>query len=150
MAQGHEPISIGNVLQADLVGYQTPQRSQHISFYTDVNNLKTDFENYSFAFEGITTYDGEDVYKINYAYKKDSVLTTSGKYLDLTDISGTLYITMHSHSIVKTEELKQYGANYVRVQQRTIGNTITATTPYQLRREGENHQVPTTARTLFI
>ncbi len=149
MAQGHDPISIGNVLQADLVGYQTQQKSQHVSFYTDVSNLETDFENYFFTFEGITTYDGEDVYEINYAYKKDSVLTTSGKYLSLTDISGTLYITMHSHAIVKTEELKQYGPNYVRTSTyyRKFNNRYY---PYQLRREGENQHADNTTHSFHI
>jgi len=149
MKQGHDPISIGNVLQADLVGYQTAHRSQHISFYTDVSNLKTDLENYSFTFEGITTYDGEDVYEINYSYKKDSVLTTSGKYLDLTQISGTLYITMHSHAIVKAEELKQYGPNYVRTSTyyRKFNHRYY---PYQLRREGENQHTDKTTHSFHI
>src|SRR5262249_38524727 len=42
MAQAHEPIAIGNILQADVVGYQTREKSHHISFYTDVSDLSTD------------------------------------------------------------------------------------------------------------
>ena len=109
MAQGHEPISIGNILQADLVGYQTPQKSEHISFFSDVSNLKTDFESYSFTFKGITDYDEHDVYIIGYEYKKDSVLTTSGAYLPLAKIEGTLFITTDDFAIVKAEEIKSYG-----------------------------------------
>ena len=137
MAQGHEPISVKNILQADVVGYQTPQPSEHLSFYTDVSNLKTDFENYSFDFKGITTYDGEDVFRINYTYKKDSALTTSGRHLVLTEITGSLYITMHKHAIVKTEEIKRYGANYVRTSTyyRKYNERYY---PYHLVREGAN------------
>jgi hypothetical protein len=109
MAQGHEPISIGTVLQADLIGYQTAEKSEHISFFSDVNNLKTDFESYFFTFKGITDYDEHDVYIIGYEYKKDSVLTTSGAYLQLAKIEGTLFITTDDFAIVKAEEVKSYG-----------------------------------------
>jgi thiol-disulfide isomerase/thioredoxin len=149
MAEGHEPIAVGNILQADIVGYQTPQRSQHISFYTDVSNLKTDFENYSFVFKGSTTYDGEDVYEISYTYKKDSVLTTSGKYLALTEISGLLYITMDTHAIIKTEEIKKYGPNYIRTSAyyRKYKDRYY---PYQLSRDGENHHADKTSHSFHI
>lgn len=137
MAQGHEPISVKNILQADVVGYQTSQKSKHVSFYTDVSNLKTDFESYIFEFKGITTYDGEDVYQINYTYKKDSALTTSGRHLILTEINGTLYITTHTHAIVKTEEIKKYGANHIRTSTyyRKYNDRYY---PYHLIRDGAN------------
>ena len=137
MAQGHEPISLKNILQADVVGYQTAQKSEHVSFYTDVSNLKTDFENYFFDFKGITTYDGEDVYQINYTYKKDSALTTSGRHLVLTEINGSLYITTHTNAIVKTEEVKKYGANHIRTSTyyRKYNDRYY---PYHLVRDGAN------------
>jgi len=111
MAQGHDPISIGNILQADMVGYQTDKKSEHMSFYTDVSNLRTDFEKYEFVCKGITYYDGLEVYEITYQNKKDSVLTTTGKYLDLVDIKGTLFITTGGYAFVKTEENKSFGTN---------------------------------------
>jgi hypothetical protein len=111
MAQGHDPISVGNILQADIVGYQTDKKSEHMSFYTDVSNLRTDFEKYDFVCKGITYYDGLEVYEITYKNKKDSVLTTSGKYLDLVDIKGTLFITTGGYAFVKTEENKSFGTN---------------------------------------
>ena len=137
MAQGHEPISIKNILQADVVGYQTSQKSEHVSFYTDVSNLKTDLENYFFDFKGITTYDGEDVYQINYTYKKDSALTTSGRHLVLTEINGSLYITTQTNAIVKTEEVKKYGANHIRTSTyyRKYNDRYY---PYHLVRDGAN------------
>jgi hypothetical protein len=114
MAQGHEPISIGNILQADVVGYQTAMKSEHLSFYTDVSNLKTDFEKYNFTCQAITYYDGLEVYQINYSCKKDSVLTTEGNYLELTQVTGSLFITTDTYAFVKTEEEKSYGNNTMR------------------------------------
>ncbi len=111
MAQGHDPISVGNILQADIVGYQTDKKSEYMSFYTDVSNLRTDFEKYDFVCKGITYYDGLEVYEISYQNNKDSVLTTSGKYLDLVDIKGTLFITTGGYAFVKTEENKSFGTN---------------------------------------
>jgi hypothetical protein len=111
MAQGHDPISVGNILQADMVGYQTDKKSEHMSFYTDVSNLRTDFEKYDFVCKGITYYDGLEVYEITYQNKNDSLLTTSGKYLDLVDIKGTLFITTGSYAFVRTEENKSYGTH---------------------------------------
>ena len=114
MAEGHEPISIGNVLQADVVAYQTVATSEHASFYSEVSNLKTNFENYLFTFNGITTYDGLEVYEINYLYKKDSALTTTGKYMDLPQASGSLFITTDTYTFIKTEDVNHFGGNTIR------------------------------------
>ncbi|MCE2892883.1 MAG: carboxypeptidase-like regulatory domain-containing protein [Flammeovirgaceae bacterium] len=137
MAQGHDPISVGNILQADIVAYQTDKRSEHMSFYTDVSNLRTDFDKYDFLCKGITYYDGLEVYEITYQNKKDSVLTTTGKYLDLVDIKGTLFITTGGYAFVRTEEHKSYGTNslltstfYRKVNDRYY--------PYHFIRQGES------------
>lgn len=114
LAQGHEPISIANILQADMVGYQVAEKSEHMSFYKDVSNLRADFENYFFVFAGITYYDSLEVYEINYSHKKDSVLTTSGNYLELTHAIGSLFITTDTYAFVKTEDIKTYGHNTIR------------------------------------
>jgi hypothetical protein len=136
MSQGHEPMSIGYVLQSDIVGYQTPVRSPHVSFYTDVSNLKTDIENYTFSFSGVTNYDGKDVYEIDYEYKKDSAQTTSG-YLKLTEITGSLFIEMDTYAILKTEEVKTFGKNMTKtsVYYRAYEGKYY---PYHLIRNGEN------------
>ncbi|MEO7992448.1 MAG: carboxypeptidase-like regulatory domain-containing protein [Chryseolinea sp.] len=114
LAQGHEPISVGNILQADLVGYQEPEKSEHMSFYATVSNLKADLESYTFTFNGITYYDGQEVYEINYIYKTDSVLTTSGKYRIRAQANGSLFITTDSYAFIKTEDVKSYGNNTIR------------------------------------
>jgi hypothetical protein len=138
MAQGHEPISMKSILHADIVGYQTPTKSEHLSFFSDVSNLKTDFQDYTFTFEGATLYDGQEVYKINYAYKKDSVQLTSGKYRKLTQVSGSVFVSMDKLAFVKTEEVKKFGNNTVRTSAyyRKINDRYY---PYLLGKEGETH-----------
>jgi hypothetical protein len=138
MAQAHEPIAVENILHADVVSYQMSEKSTHLSFYTDVSNLKTDIDNYSFTFNGITNYDGEEVYKIGYSYRKDSAATTSGKYIQLTQISGSLFIDPDSYAIVKMEDVKAYGENtlHTSAYYRKYNDKYY---PYHLIREGENH-----------
>jgi hypothetical protein len=137
-AQGHEPMAVGNILQADIVAYQTPERAEHMSFFSDVSNLKTDIDNYSFAFEGVTTYDGQEVYEISYCYKKDSALTTSGKYLQWTSANGTLFITIDTHAFVKTEDVREFEGNRVHSTAfyRKHNNSYYT---YHLIRQGESH-----------
>ncbi|MCX8492123.1 MAG: carboxypeptidase-like regulatory domain-containing protein [Cyclobacteriaceae bacterium] len=137
VAQGHEPISVGNILQADIVGYQTDKKSERMSFYTDVSNLRTDFEKYDFVCRGITYYDGLEVYEITYQNRKDSVLTTSGKYLSLVDITGTLFITTGGYAFVRTEENKAYGTNTLHTSTfyRKVNDHYY---PYHFTRQGES------------
>ncbi|MFM9837305.1 MAG: carboxypeptidase-like regulatory domain-containing protein [Cyclobacteriaceae bacterium] len=138
MAQGHEPISIGNILQADVVAYQTATKNNHLSFYTDVSNIKTDFERYDFTCTAITYYDGLEVYQINYSHKKDSVLTTAGNYLALTQVTGSLFVTTDTYAFVKTEEEKTFGNNTIRTlaYYRKYADRYY---PYHFIREGESH-----------
>lgn len=136
--QGHEPISVANVLQADLMGYQAVEQSKHMSFYTEVSNLKADFADYSFSFKGITFYDGEEVYLIGYRYKMDSVLTTTGAYYHLTQSSGTLYVTTDKYAIIKSEDVRKYDGNIIRTAAyyRRYGNRYYC---YHMVRDGEIH-----------
>jgi hypothetical protein len=136
-AQGHEPIAIGNILQADLIGYQSSTKSPHLKFYDEVSTLKMNLENYSFSFDGVTIYDGQEVYKINYVHKADSVLTTAG-YLEMPRANGSLYITTDNYAIIKTEDEKKDGPNIIRTSgyyRKYEGKYY----PYHFTREGENH-----------
>jgi thiol-disulfide isomerase/thioredoxin len=135
MAQGHEPISVGNILQADIIGYQSLAKTDHVSFYSEVNDIKSDFENYSFEMKGLTNYDGQEIYKIEYVHRKDSVLTTSGKYLSLTSVKGRLFITSDNYALVRAEEEKQFDQNQVRTicYYRKYNNHYY---PYHLTRQG--------------
>lgn len=136
-AQGHEPIAITNVLQADIVGYQMPVKSDHLSLYTEVSNLKADFDKYSFSYKGMTYYDDQQVYEIDYTSKKDSALTTSGKYVHYARASGSLFITTDTYAFVKAEDTKTEGGNTIKtsVYYRKQNGFYY---PYHLVREGEN------------
>lgn len=149
MAQGHEPISIRNILHADLVGHQSRDRSEHLSFYSDISNLQADFGDFEFTFDGVTTYDGQEVYKINYAYKKDSALLTSGKYQSLATVDGTLFISMDKYAFVKAEETKHFGENSVRssAYYRKFNERYY---PYHLIREGQNYLADSTKHSFRI
>lgn len=137
MAQGHEPISVANILQADLVGYQSPAKAEYLSFYSEVSNLRTDFDKYDFSCSGITYYDGLEVYEIDYEHKKDSVLTTAGNYLQRPQAHGTLYITTDTFAFIKTEDIRTYGENSTRTTTyyRKYDDRYY---PYHLIREGES------------
>ena len=136
MVQDQRPLWIENILQSDVVGYQTPRKSPHLNLANDANNLKTDLTNYTFMFDAITTYDGQEVYKINYKHKKDSVYTTNG-YKILPQATGSLFITTDAFAFVKTEEEKFDETNVIRssAYYRKFGNKYY---PYHLVREGEN------------
>jgi hypothetical protein len=148
MAQGHEPIAIRNILQADLVAYQTSAKTLHLSFYQDVNNIKADFEDYSFTLDGVTTFDGREVYEISYEYKKDSILTTTG-YEEATRVKGALYITTDTYAFVKTSQIKSQGENEVRTSSfyHKYGNNYY---PYHLIKEGRNLAANNTTHTFHI
>ena len=95
-----------------MIGYQTAEKSDHMSFFNNVSNLRVDFESYSFKAKGITSYDGKEVYQITYSYRKDSALTVSGNYLSLASATGTLFITTDSYAIIKADQIKTYDNNY--------------------------------------
>lgn len=137
MVQGQTPIYLQSILQTDIVGYQSLQPLEHLKVFDEVSNLKTDFDRYQFSFKGITTYDGQEVYKIQYESQADSILTTSG-YIRGAIAKGTLYITTDTYAFVKTEEIREDGINtysnssyYLKHQEKYY--------PYHLVREGENH-----------
>jgi len=136
MAQGHEPISIGNILQADLVAYQTHDESPYPQFYEAASNLKTDFNRYSFFVDGITVYDGQEVYMISYESKKDSILTTTG-YIPAPSAKGLLYISVGNYAFIKTEDEKQDKSNIIRTTAyyRKFGKYYY---PYHFVRDGKN------------
>lgn len=137
MSQGHVPLAVGSVLQADMLAYQTSAKSNNLTFFSEVSNLKTDFEDYTFEFVGGTTYDGQQVYEIRYAYKKDSLLTTTG-FIDAPRAEGTLFITTDTFAFVKTEETKYQGRDTVRTSAyyRKYDDHYY---PYHLVRDGKNY-----------
>jgi hypothetical protein len=116
VAQGHEPIAIKNIIETDLVGYQVNDPSEQISFFTNVSSLKADMDKYTFSFEGISNYDGQEVYDIGYQ-RKDSVLRVD-EYKTRTLITGTLTISTENYAIIKREELRTQGGDSVKTSTR--------------------------------
>lgn len=113
MAQGHEAISVSNILQADLVGYQPLNKNEHLKLYENTNSLREDLNRFDFNVDGIATYDGDDAYRISYQSQPDSILTTSG-YIPAASVSGTLYINSKNFAFLRTEEVRQEGDNEIR------------------------------------
>lgn len=136
-AQGHEPLSIGYALAADAVGYQTPDMYDQVRFHNSLSDLKTNSHRYRFAYHGVTTYDGEEVYRIGFEHLPDSVLTTSG-YVKAAAESGMLYITTRSHAFIRVLDTKtEPNGNLVSTAAyyRKFGDTYY---PYHFIREGDN------------
>jgi thiol-disulfide isomerase/thioredoxin len=123
-------------LQTDIVAYQSQVKGERLKFFSEVSNLKINFENYTFTFDGITTYDDQEVYKINYEHRKDSILTTSG-FKPATETVGSLFITTDSYAIVKTEERRYDGPNtlHATAYYRKYNDKYY---PYHFIREGEH------------
>jgi len=113
LAQGHEPISVKSILEADFAAYQRQEKSDYVTLHMGVSNLKTDFANYDFEFKGVTLFDDQEVYHIRYTHKKDSALTTSGSYLMRPEAEGSLFIGTDNYAILKTEDVKREGSNTV-------------------------------------
>ncbi len=110
LAAGHPPISITNILQADVAAYQTNQPGQIKNFYTEASALRMDFERFKFSYGGITRYEDHQVYVIAYQSLPDSILTTQG-YVPVVSVRGTLYITTDDFAFVKHEEEREEGPN---------------------------------------
>lgn len=110
LAVGHPPISITNILQADVAAYQTNQSGLIKKFYTEASTLRMDLERYSFTYDGITRYEDHQVYVITYRSLPDSILTTQG-YVPAVTVSGTLYITTDDLAFIKCEEVREEGLN---------------------------------------
>jgi hypothetical protein len=136
MIQGQRPLWIGNILQTDIVGYQSSNEGASYNIFEASNNLKADFSNYRFKYAGITSYDGQDVYKIEYVHRKDSILTASG-YKVSPEISGSLFITTDTYAFVKTENVKydEFHTTHTTAHYKKYGDKYY---PYHLMKEGED------------
>lgn len=108
MAQGHEPIAVNNILQADVIGYQTQDESNYPRFYDPSSNLRTDFEKYHFSLKGVSVYDGQQVYEIAYTSREDSIETTRG-FLPAPSANGSLFITLGDFALLKANDIRRDG-----------------------------------------
>lgn len=143
MVQGQTPIFLGNILQTDIASYQTPSPKRYLNVYDEVNNLKTDLDRYTFTFNGITRYDGQEVYKINYQNISDSILTNKG-YVKTPTATGTLFITTDTYAFVKTEDIRDDGLNTIKSSAYYLKHKENYY-PYHLIREGESRHHKTSS-----
>lgn len=108
VARGHVPIALYSVMATDPVGYQVKSSLspmfKNLTRY-DVSNLRVNHKDYTFTLDGITEYDGEQVYIIGYKWKRDSTLLSTGILLRNSQ-EGTLYINTKNYAIVKTEQTR--------------------------------------------
>mgnify|MGYP001257695760 CR=1 FL=1 len=108
VASGHVPIALYSIMAADPVGYQVKSSSNSVlSMFRqhDVSNIRTNLKGYAFTLEGITEYDGEQVYIIHYRWKRDSTLLITGIPWQNSQ-EGTLYIDTKNYAIIKAEQTR--------------------------------------------
>jgi thiol-disulfide isomerase/thioredoxin len=104
VASGHVPIALYSIMAADPVAYQTKSSASMLTMLSpqNVSNLRTNLKGYAFTLDGITEYDGEQVYVIQYQWKRDSTMLSTGIPWRNSQ-EGTLYIGTKDYAIVKAE-----------------------------------------------
>lgn len=100
----HRPFGLNAVLGSDPVSYQN--KASFTSFDIikpfEVSVLRKSAKLFDFKLEGLSYLDGEEVYKIAYKLKKDSIMLPSGVPFEYSQ-SGTLFITSKDYVIVRSE-----------------------------------------------
>ena len=105
VASGHVPIALYSIMGVDPVGYQKRSSSSSmLGFFNqyEVSNLRKNINDFEFTLDGLTEYDGEQVYVIRYRLKKDSTQFSTGLTWRNTQ-TGTLHITTKGYAIVKSD-----------------------------------------------
>lgn len=103
VSSNHLPIAIYPVLGGDLVGFQAKKESNFFFLQQkDVSQLKINLKKAVFILEGITEFDNQQVYKINYSIPSDSLILNTGLPWSLKQ-TGTLYINTKDYAFVKVE-----------------------------------------------
>ena len=100
----HRPFALYAVLGSDPVSYQTKASfgSFNIVRPFEVSVLRKSAKLYDLALDGRTYFDGEEVFKIRYKLKKDSIKLPSGAPFRYSQ-DGVLYITTKGYAMVRSE-----------------------------------------------
>jgi thiol-disulfide isomerase/thioredoxin len=98
VARAHIPIGINLMLESDIVGYQLKSNTW-LPQISSISSLRTNRKNFDFELLGVTTYDGQEVYEVQYKTKASKGMFVGGRFMQ----SGVLYITTKSSAIVKSE-----------------------------------------------
>lgn len=112
----HIPIGVDNILSVDFVGYADIRKAMGSFMVVKPDSSFSLNSNYSFTFNGTTSYDGQNVYKIGYQYhgKKDKLYSrlTWHNYKQ----TGELFINQDDYAIVKAENLYNWlGTNFKQI-----------------------------------
>lgn len=100
----HMPIGVYPILAADFVGFQTKIVSVlNLFIPQDVSLVKAYFKQTRFTLEGITEFDGQQVYEIHYRITPRD----SARVKDLTRFTGKLFINTKDYAFVKVETLRE-------------------------------------------
>lgn len=101
----HLPIALYSVMGVDPVGYQVKtSKGDLYDFFAphEVSILRRRMDLFVFTLDGITEYDGQEVYVIKYKLKKDSLFSLAGMEFP-SGQTGTLYINTKDQAIIKSE-----------------------------------------------
>lgn len=101
----HLPIALYSVMGVDPVGFQIKaSKGKFFDLFSphEVSTIRRRMGSYSFTLDGITQYDGQEVYVIKYKLKNDSIPSQTGLRFISTQ-NGTLYINTKDNAIIKSE-----------------------------------------------
>lgn len=102
----HMPIAVYPILGADFVGFQTKITSVINLFVPqDVSLLKAYFKQTDFKLEGITEFDGQQVYEIHYRINPHTLYTSAAT--NRFTFTGKLFINTKDYAFVKVETLRE-------------------------------------------
>ncbi|MCX7638740.1 MAG: thioredoxin-like domain-containing protein, partial [Cyclobacteriaceae bacterium] len=106
VASGHVPIALYSVMANDLVGYQLKSQASSFLFLRpyQISRLKKNLNRAQVTLEGLTHYDGKEIYIINYEMSPphDSTVISPISLLYGKE-KGTLYISSDDYAILKSE-----------------------------------------------
>lgn len=105
----HVPISVTSILECDVAGYQMRKGKFYASYMRGtISSLLKDVGNYEYKLEGLTTYDGQEVFEISYKSLNSTVSLKGALYtINYTaHFTGKLFITTDTYAFVKTENTR--------------------------------------------
>ena len=99
----HIPIGIDNLMPVDFVGYGDIRKALGSFLMLKPDSTFSLRSNYDFTFNGTTTYDGQNVYKIGYQYHGRKDREVSRTIWNDYKQSGELFINQDDYAILKAE-----------------------------------------------
>jgi len=121
----HAPIALYNIMAADELAIQTKMKSSDPNWiaamgYLELSGLRNHLDLFEFDLDQVTSYDNEEVYKISYRLKADSIKFGSGLAYPVS-FAGALYINTRNLAFIKTES-----------QRRRANDTLRTSSSYKL------------------